>query len=88
MRYHSILLQLAELYIDTGQAAKAIAICQIALGTDHLLEEAYRINMRACALVGDLAAVARIYRTCQETLFNELGIKPSKETESLYKQLV
>jgi len=88
MQYHFALIRLADLYVDTSQAGRAIKICQIALENDRLMEEAYRISMRAYALMGDKAAVAHAYQTCRETLSNELGIKPSKETEILYKQLM
>jgi two-component SAPR family response regulator len=88
MQYHALLIHLAELYLEKGQAAEVIKICQTALENNRLMEEAYRMIMRAHALAGDTAAIARVYKTCAKILNSELGIKPSKETEKLYQHLI
>lgn len=88
MQFHTLMIRLAELYLETGQAARVIEICQTALENNRLLEEAYRLTMRAHALLGDTAAVARVYKTCTKILNTELGIKPSRETEKLYQHLI
>jgi len=87
-QHHSILIHLAELYLEKGQTAQVIKICQAALENNRLLEEAYRLIMQAHALAGDTAAVARVYKTCTKILNAELGIKPSRETEKLYQHLI
>ncbi|HEY3313028.1 MAG TPA: tetratricopeptide repeat protein [Anaerolineales bacterium] len=87
-QFHTILIRLAELYLETGQPARVIEICQTALENNRLLEEAYRLSMRAHAQLGDTTAVARVYKTCIKILNTELGIKPSRETEKLYQHLI
>ena len=52
------------------------------------MEEAYRMSMRAYAILEDSAAVARVFQTCSEILADELGVKPSRETKSLYQKLI
>ncbi len=86
--YHEALLRLAGLYLETGQSHRAIETCQTALKADPLLEDAYRLSMRAYAALGDGAAIVRIYQACRAVLRDELGVNPSEETEKLYKKLL
>ena len=86
--YHAALLRLAGLYLDTGQPLRAIEACQQALKIDPLHEDAYRLSMRAYAVQGDGAAIARVYQSCRAVLRDELGVNPSEETEKLYKKLL
>jgi pentatricopeptide repeat protein len=87
VKHHAMMTQLAELYFETNQAERAIEVCQTALKSNRLLEEAYRIMMRAYARLGDTASAARVYKKCGKVLNTELGIKPSRETEKLSQQL-
>ncbi len=86
--YHATILRLAELYLKAGQAEETLKICRTALLADPLLEEAYRLSMRAYAILGDRVAIARQFQICSDIFEDELGVKPSKETELLYQQLV
>lgn len=86
--YHAALLRLAGLYLETGQSHRALETCQTALKADSLLEDAYRLSMRAYAALGDGAAIVRIYQACRAVLRDELGVNPSEETEKLYKKLL
>lgn len=86
--YQTAILRLAELYLKTGQTEEVLRVCRVALLADPLLEEAYRLNMRAYAILGDRAAIARQFQICRDIFEDELGVKPSKETELLYRQLV
>lgn len=86
--YLAALLQLAGLYLETSQPLRALETCQVLLKTDPLLEDAYRLSMRASAALGDVAAAARVFQTCHAILQDELGVNPSEETETLYKKLL
>ena len=88
LQYHAALIRLGELHLDTNQAAQALEVCQLALKSDPLLEEAYRLNMRAYAMLGDRPAIARVFQMCSTVLNAELGVKPARETERLYRKLV
>jgi LuxR family maltose regulon positive regulatory protein len=87
IEYRDLLIQLAERYLKAGQAMRALTICRTALQADPLMEEAYRLSMRAHALLGDQAAIARTFQTCRTILSDELGIEPSFGTKKLYEQL-
>ncbi|MCX6079274.1 MAG: BTAD domain-containing putative transcriptional regulator [Chloroflexi bacterium] len=87
-QHHKNLLLLAELYLDVGQIDRVIKVCQTALESNNILEEAYRLMMCAHAKLGDTSAVARVYKACSKTLRIELGINPSRETEKLYQNLI
>jgi non-specific serine/threonine protein kinase len=57
----------------------------IALGSTP--EPAYRSLMVAHAALGDNAKVAATYERCVQTLEEELGVEPSKQTRELYEQI-
>jgi len=86
--YISALLSLAVLYLESGDATRALQACQRAIASDACLEEGYRLTMRIYAAMGDHAAIARQYQACKEALESELGVPPSPETEELYKSLM
>ena len=82
------LIQLAELYLDTDQPDLTIKICQLILKTNRLLEEAYRLLIRAHSQRGDRSAAAEVYKKCSTILLRELGIRPDSETERIYRLLI
>lgn len=86
--YHAALNRLAALYLESGQPLRAIETCQAALKANPLLEDFYRLNMRAHAALGDRAAITRVYQACRAVLKDELGVNPSEETEKLYQKLL
>jgi LuxR family maltose regulon positive regulatory protein len=86
--YQAAIMRLAGLYLEQGQAGKTLEVCRTALESDALMEEAYRLSMRAYAALGDRAAIVRQFQACSDILQEELGVKPSKETEILYQQLI
>ncbi|HJW89671.1 MAG TPA: AAA family ATPase, partial [Anaerolineales bacterium] len=50
---------------------------------DHLNEMAYQRLMRLHFLNGDRSAALHTYETCRDLLANELGVKPTPDTEEL-----
>lgn len=86
--HQAAIIRLAELHLHEGQAEQALEVCRLALQADPLMEEAHRLCMRAYAALGDRAAIMRQFQTCSAIFQDELGVKPSKETESLYRQLI
>jgi DNA-binding SARP family transcriptional activator len=87
IEYRDSLIRLAEFHLKAGQATKTLEICRTALHADPLMEEAYRLSIRAYAVLGDQAAIARTFQACRTILSHELGIEPSLETKKLYEQL-
>jgi LuxR family maltose regulon positive regulatory protein len=86
--YQLALLQLAELYLELGQPESSLEASRRALLSDHLLEQAHRLRMRAYATLRDQPSLARQYQQCRKTLQSELGLQPTNETERLYEQLI
>jgi len=86
--YLSALLNLAKLYLESSDAAKALQASQRAIASDACLEEAHRLAMRIYAAMGNRAAIARQHQACKESLESELGVPPSQETEALYQSLM
>jgi DNA-binding SARP family transcriptional activator len=58
-----------------------------ALEADNLAESLYRGLMRALAAIGDHAEAMNAFRRCRELLSIVLGVKPSAETERLYREI-
>ena len=84
--YGSVLEELAYLYLDASQLENCLLICQTALKRDRFHEVIYQIEMRAYAVLGDRAAIARQYQACK-TAMGELGILLSPETERIFHEL-
>jgi DNA-binding SARP family transcriptional activator len=47
----------------------------------------YQLSMRAYSAMGDRASVARLYQVCKVALEAGLGLSPSLETETLFREL-
>ncbi len=85
--YISALEELAQLYLDMNQLHRCLSICQLALSQDRYNEEICRLEMRAYAALGDRASIVRRYQACKAALAEGLGLSPSQETETLYRDL-
>jgi LuxR family maltose regulon positive regulatory protein len=85
--YISALEELAHLYLDANQLDRCLSICQLALAQNRYHEEIYQVEMRAYAALGDRASIVRRYQASKNALEEGLGIPPSQETESLYRDL-
>ena len=86
--YVSASLKLASLYLEDFQHGLALDICQRLLIDDPCLEDAHCIAMRAYAMIGNKAAVARQHEVLQDALLSEVGASPSPRTETLFQSLL
>jgi ATP/maltotriose-dependent transcriptional regulator MalT/DNA-binding SARP family transcriptional activator len=86
--YINILLQTAEIYLDTANFNLALEFCQRALSVDSCLELAYRLSFRIYAAMGDRASVVKQYSRCCEALAREINTEPSLQTQTLYQNLL
>lgn len=80
--------RLAELYWRHNDADRALEACQRALELDPAWEPAHQMAMRAHAVRGDRAAIARQYQACREVSERLFNLPPTEETERLYRQLI
>ncbi len=86
--YRYIMLELATLYLQEGQAHNCLNAARRILLSDPLLESAHRLIIQAYASLHDPANMTLQYRQYQQTLENELGLEPSLEISTLYEQLM
>lgn len=86
--YAEALRQLAGLHERRRDYAAALRPAQRYLQTDPLNEAAYVQLMRLHALLGDRAAVQRLYQACVALLRRELDVEPAPATQAAYQELL
>jgi ATP/maltotriose-dependent transcriptional regulator MalT/DNA-binding SARP family transcriptional activator len=86
-RFIRALTGLAERLEQQGEWPTAIDVYRRGLEADNLAESFYRGLMRSLAATGDRAEALNAFRRCRELLSIVLGIKPSAETDRLYRDI-
>ncbi|NMB54964.1 MAG: tetratricopeptide repeat protein [Leptolinea sp.] len=86
--YLNILINAAEIYLKLAKYDQALEYCQRALEEDNLLEDAYRLALRAFAGMGNRVGMIRQYQRCVEVLEREINAAPSQQTQALYQELL
>jgi ATP/maltotriose-dependent transcriptional regulator MalT/DNA-binding SARP family transcriptional activator len=86
-RFVRTLLQLGEELERRHDWADAIDLYRRGLEVDNLAESIYRGLMRALFATGDQAEALNAFRRCRELLSIVLGVKPSVETDRLYREI-
>lgn len=86
--YRYVMLQLAAIYLQEGQAHECLNIARRVLQSDPLLEAAHRLIIQAYASLHDPANMTLQYRRYRQSLEDELGLQPSLEISTLYEQLM
>jgi len=86
-RFVRTLMRIGEQLEGQSDWASAIDVYRRGLEADNLAESFYRGLMRALAATGDKAEALNAFRRCRELLSIVLGIKPSSETERLYREI-
>ncbi|QJY48168.1 ATP-binding protein [Pseudonocardia broussonetiae] len=71
-----------------GDLDDAVGHAERLLRGDPLREETHRQLMRCHEARGDRARAVRAYHVCCSTLERELGVRPSAETDAVYRRLV
>jgi ATP/maltotriose-dependent transcriptional regulator MalT/DNA-binding SARP family transcriptional activator len=84
----SSLLQLSETYLELTDYNNALGYCQQAIDEDNLLEDSYRLAFKIYAAMGNKAGLVRQYNACVDILNREICAAPSKQTESLFQNLI
>ncbi|MFZ5824474.1 MAG: BTAD domain-containing putative transcriptional regulator [Bacillota bacterium] len=88
-KYTDALDWLGEYYWHEAQnGAKAILTYQQRLSLDESYEPAHQSLMRIYMETGQVAKARQQYLTCKEVLSSQLGVEPSRTTESLLQLLV
>lgn len=76
-----------EALAANNELVLAVAHAREAVRLEPYRESGYRRLMRLLAANGDRAEAVRAYQQCRDLLDRELGVTPSAETESLYREL-
>ena len=80
-------LALAELYLRSGHAPKALKICENTLNYDFTSEASYRLIMQIYKQMGDQGSIIQTYKTCKKVIAQIYSQPPSEETTELYNKL-
>ena len=74
-------------YIDHRDFHQSLEFASRILEIDSWLEEAHRQKMVALAHLGQRSAALAQYEICRQVLYEELGVEPGEETETLYTRI-
>jgi len=85
--YLRILYKLMNYCVARLDCETGIDLGRRILQCDRASERTHRQMMRLYYLAGDRSAALRQYQLCSDTLAEELGVKPSKDTTALYEQI-
>lgn len=81
------LTRLMRLQETAGDYKPALETAVRLLDNDPLREEAYRVVMRAYALMGQRNAALKQYTRCRQIIAKELGTEPMPQTQQLYDDI-
>jgi len=76
-----------EALAANNEIVLAVAHAREAVRLEPYRESGYRRLMRLLAAGGDRAEAVRAYQQCRDLLDKELGVAPSPETETIYREL-
>jgi DNA-binding SARP family transcriptional activator len=87
MAYLTLAERLIEYYQQQGAYQASIEMCQKVLARDHCHEKAHFRLMQCYHSLGRRSWAARQYHACVKSLKDELGVLPSDETTTLFKEI-
>jgi len=79
--------RLSEMYMQQGEHANTIALCQRILARDKCHEPAHRRLMQCYLAQGQRHLAVHQFHVCEETLKSGVNLPLSEETLLLYKQI-
>lgn len=86
--YLTALARLVQLHLARDEHQQAVHFGQLLLELDPSREDVHRDLMRCYSRAGRRSEAIRQYRSCFETLKNELDLLPEAETTELFERLV
>jgi two-component SAPR family response regulator len=87
-KYLEAQFALAGLFATSRKYSQAIGLYQQILSEDPFYEPVHREMMRCYAQTGDRTAAIQDFLTFSRRLWDELGLRPEAETETLYLQII
>jgi len=76
-----------EALLSNGEVVLALDQARAAVELEPYRESGYRRLMQVLVKQGDRGEAIRVYNQCRRLLADELGVRPSSETESLRRSL-
>ncbi len=83
LMYLDALDQLSRTYLERGQHAACIGLCQLVLAKDNCREDAHCLLMRCYARQEQHHLALRQYEACATALQRELNVQPTPATQAL-----
>lgn len=87
LMYLDALDRLSRIYLERGQHAACIGLCQLMIAKDDCREDAHCLLMRCYARQDQHHLALRQYEACAEALQRELGVTPTPATEALARRI-
>ncbi len=87
-QYSRLLNALAEISFEEKKWSDALKYSKEILSEDPFREDAHRLVMKTLAAQGKPAAVQKQFKTLEELLDKELGVKPAPETITTFQELL
>ena len=87
-KFLDAILKLGECWEQEEAFENAIACYEKGLAIDNLEEIFYQRLMKCFYNLGHHAEAIKVYKRCKDTLNEFLGIRPSYETEAIYKKIL
>ncbi len=84
----TLLAELAQVHLDSGDLAVGIATLERLVASDPLREAAQRSLMRAYVATGEPGRAQRCYERFRAVLLRDLGSSPDPETTDVYTHLL
>ncbi len=86
--HQRVLETLAHAHAMAGSCDEAVSVAEAAVALEPLRESAHLALMAAHAAAGNRAEALRAYERCRRLLAEQLGVRPSEQTESAYVGLL
>jgi len=81
-------LEAADLLSRQERHQEAAIICRRGIAVEPYHEPIYQMLMKELAADGDLKGASAVYDSLRKRLFDDFGIRPSEETQAIYRQAV
>lgn len=87
--YHNLyigaVLELIPLMQERDMHKEVVSVCKAALLTESYHEPLHRYLMQAMMALGDYKGTVEVYERLSQQMFDEMGVKPDRETVNLYR---
>jgi TolB-like protein/DNA-binding SARP family transcriptional activator len=87
-RLREVLIGVLGRLLSHLTGTEAIILANRLIALDQLRESSHRTLMQVNAAQGQFEPAIRQYHICRDVLWRDLQIKPSKQTENLYREFV